>query len=99
MQVILAGQILADYGNMLSAQDLDGNCLVQQTDIIRAVTKLIQYRGNELITFNFTVTLQFANQASAELFYVAYWSSLTKQGVLTINCGFDATDPDLTVAQ
>jgi hypothetical protein len=96
MQVILDGQTLADWGEYLSAQDLDGRCVVESVDIVRATTKFLEYRGNEQVSFNFTIEKQFASLALAETFYVTYWSSLTKTGALTLNCGYDDTDSGLT---
>jgi hypothetical protein len=96
MQVILDGQTLADWGEFLSAQDLDGRGVVESVDVVRADAKFLQYRGNETVSFNFTIEKQFANLALAETFFATYWSSLTKTGTLVMNCGYAADDPGLT---
>jgi hypothetical protein len=97
MQVILADQTIADWGEGVALQDFTGEGVTDEVEVVRAATKFLEYRGNEVCNFSFVTTKFFENLAAAESFYLSYFSTLTKQGSCVFNCGYGEDDPNLTV--
>lgn len=98
MKVVFAGQTLADWDTPVSGLSVDGQALIQQTAVVRAVAQILRYRGNETVSVTFTTVQEFSDIPTAEVFALTNFSSLVKQGVATFYAGTGSGDAVTTSA-
>ena len=93
MRITFESIVLADFSDALArGVTCNGSIVFEAVDIVRATTKRVFNRGNQLVNLAFAVRREFDTIKECETFLLTHFSLLPKSGLCLIECGTHAGD-------